>query len=267
MRAAGAAATAAIPPFERIVADYGPLISRIAMSYEADPALREDLTQQIFLAVWQALPAFRADSLAEDLHRPGRAEPLDLLRHQAGPPAAARRAAGEARSRRRPIRKKARSRSTSARCCSKRPAACRCRSAKSSSSCSKVSAIPRSPKCSNIAPNALALRLSRAKTALKIDVGAQAMNDFDLDRLGDVWRQQPDPEEMAAPAAHRRRGAPARALGPVGRYRGRAGGRGVVISPRPAPIPERDTLLMGGARNPGPAGQQLSASASCARSS
>jgi RNA polymerase sigma factor (sigma-70 family) len=51
-----------IPPFERIVADYGPLISRIAMSYEADPSLREDLTQQIFLAVWQALPSFRADS-------------------------------------------------------------------------------------------------------------------------------------------------------------------------------------------------------------
>jgi len=52
----------AIPPFERIVSDYGPLISRIAMSYEADPSLREDLTQQIFLAVWQALPNFRADS-------------------------------------------------------------------------------------------------------------------------------------------------------------------------------------------------------------
>ena len=51
-----------IPPFERIVADYGPLISRIAMSYEADPSLREDLTQQIFLAVWQALPSFRQDS-------------------------------------------------------------------------------------------------------------------------------------------------------------------------------------------------------------
>ena len=50
------------PPFERIVGEYGPLISRIAMSYEADPALREDLTQQIFLAVWQALPSFRADS-------------------------------------------------------------------------------------------------------------------------------------------------------------------------------------------------------------
>jgi RNA polymerase sigma-70 factor (ECF subfamily) len=52
----------AVPPFERIVADYGALISRIAMSYEADPSLREDLTQQIFLAVWQALPSFRHDS-------------------------------------------------------------------------------------------------------------------------------------------------------------------------------------------------------------
>ncbi len=49
-------------PFEQIVADHGPLISRIAMSYEADPALREDLMQQIFLAIWQALPSFRADS-------------------------------------------------------------------------------------------------------------------------------------------------------------------------------------------------------------
>ena len=51
-----------IPPFERIVAEHGPLISRIAMSYEADPTLREDLTQQIFLAVWQALPSYRADA-------------------------------------------------------------------------------------------------------------------------------------------------------------------------------------------------------------
>ena len=51
-----------VPPFERIVADYGPLISRIATSYEADPTLREDLTQQIFLAVWQALPSYRGDS-------------------------------------------------------------------------------------------------------------------------------------------------------------------------------------------------------------
>jgi RNA polymerase sigma factor (sigma-70 family) len=50
------------PPFEQIVADFGPLISRIAMTYEADPAHREDLVQQIFLAVWQALPSYRADA-------------------------------------------------------------------------------------------------------------------------------------------------------------------------------------------------------------
>ena len=60
--AAASEANGAIPPFERIVADYGPLISRIAMSYEADPSLREDLVQQIFLAVWQALPSYRADA-------------------------------------------------------------------------------------------------------------------------------------------------------------------------------------------------------------
>lgn len=56
------AAPGTAPPFEAIVADYGPLISRIASSYEADPSLREDLTQQILLAVWQALPTWRAES-------------------------------------------------------------------------------------------------------------------------------------------------------------------------------------------------------------
>ena len=50
------------PAFEQIVGEYGPLISRIASSYEADPALREDLVQQILLAVWQALPSYRADA-------------------------------------------------------------------------------------------------------------------------------------------------------------------------------------------------------------
>lgn len=59
---ASATGTAELPSFERIVADYGPLISRIAMTYEADPNLREDLVQQILLAVWQALPSYRGDS-------------------------------------------------------------------------------------------------------------------------------------------------------------------------------------------------------------
>lgn len=50
------------PSFERIVSEHGPLISRIARSYEADPALCEDLIQQIFLAIWQSLPNFRGES-------------------------------------------------------------------------------------------------------------------------------------------------------------------------------------------------------------
>lgn len=38
------------------------LISRIALSYEADPALRRELVQDIMLAVWLALPSFRGQS-------------------------------------------------------------------------------------------------------------------------------------------------------------------------------------------------------------
>lgn len=38
------------------------LISRIALSYEADPALRRELIQDILLAIWVALPSFRGDA-------------------------------------------------------------------------------------------------------------------------------------------------------------------------------------------------------------
>lgn len=62
MTSGGALNGGPLPTFEQIIADHGALIARVAMSYEADAALREDLTQQIFLAVWQALPSFRADS-------------------------------------------------------------------------------------------------------------------------------------------------------------------------------------------------------------
>jgi RNA polymerase sigma factor (sigma-70 family) len=50
------------PQFDRIVAEHGALVARIARSYEADPGLREDLVQQIFLAIWQSLSNFRGDS-------------------------------------------------------------------------------------------------------------------------------------------------------------------------------------------------------------
>lgn len=51
-----------LPTFDRLVAEYGGLIARISQSYEADAALREDLRQQILLAIWQSLPNFRGEA-------------------------------------------------------------------------------------------------------------------------------------------------------------------------------------------------------------
>ena len=47
--------------FERILAEHGPAISRLAFSYEPVGSVREELVQEIGLAVWQALPHFRGD--------------------------------------------------------------------------------------------------------------------------------------------------------------------------------------------------------------
>ncbi len=48
--------------FEEVLSLYAGLISRIALSHEADSGHREDLKQEIVLAVWRALPSFRGDS-------------------------------------------------------------------------------------------------------------------------------------------------------------------------------------------------------------
>lgn len=48
--------------FARILRDYSGLLSRIAASYEADPALRDDLLQDIAVALWRALPRWRGDA-------------------------------------------------------------------------------------------------------------------------------------------------------------------------------------------------------------
>lgn len=45
-----------------MVRSYSGLISRIALTHEADPGHREDLKQEIVLAVWRALPAFKGES-------------------------------------------------------------------------------------------------------------------------------------------------------------------------------------------------------------
>lgn len=47
--------------FDRILADHGPAISRLAFGYEPVASVREELVQEIALAIWQALPHFRGD--------------------------------------------------------------------------------------------------------------------------------------------------------------------------------------------------------------
>lgn len=44
---------------EEIIDAYGAGIARLAASYEADPMLQEDLTQDILLAIHRALPSLR----------------------------------------------------------------------------------------------------------------------------------------------------------------------------------------------------------------
>jgi RNA polymerase sigma factor (sigma-70 family) len=48
--------------FEDVIDAHSGLLSRIALSYEADASQREDLKQEIILAVWRALPSFRGQS-------------------------------------------------------------------------------------------------------------------------------------------------------------------------------------------------------------
>jgi len=48
--------------FELLMRDHASMIRRIAASYEADRELAHDLAQEIFIAVWRALPSFRGES-------------------------------------------------------------------------------------------------------------------------------------------------------------------------------------------------------------
>src|ERR1700691_2378444 len=47
--------------FERILDEHGASISRLAYSYEAVAGIREELVQEIALAIWKALPHFRGE--------------------------------------------------------------------------------------------------------------------------------------------------------------------------------------------------------------
>lgn len=47
--------------FEALLAEHGPMLRRIAGSYEADRERRRELEQDILLAVWRALPRWRGE--------------------------------------------------------------------------------------------------------------------------------------------------------------------------------------------------------------
>jgi RNA polymerase sigma factor (sigma-70 family) len=47
--------------FERLLREHGASLARLSAVYERDPTEREDLLQEIGLALWRALPAFRGD--------------------------------------------------------------------------------------------------------------------------------------------------------------------------------------------------------------
>ena len=48
--------------FDAVLKEHGAMLARIAQSYEADRGRAEDLTQEILVAVWRALPSWRGDA-------------------------------------------------------------------------------------------------------------------------------------------------------------------------------------------------------------
>jgi len=48
--------------FESTILEYRQSLARIVATYEMQPALQQELHQEILLAVWKALPNFRGDS-------------------------------------------------------------------------------------------------------------------------------------------------------------------------------------------------------------
>jgi RNA polymerase sigma-70 factor (ECF subfamily) len=47
--------------FARILSEMGPALARLASGYEANATEREDLLQEIAIAIWRALPRFRGE--------------------------------------------------------------------------------------------------------------------------------------------------------------------------------------------------------------
>lgn len=50
------------PAFEHVLAQHGAAVARVAAAFERNPARRDELVQEILLAVWQSLARFRGES-------------------------------------------------------------------------------------------------------------------------------------------------------------------------------------------------------------
>lgn len=48
--------------FEELLKQYGPALQRLTLGYEASPEARRDLQQEIWVALWRALPSFEGRS-------------------------------------------------------------------------------------------------------------------------------------------------------------------------------------------------------------
>ena len=48
--------------FQKVLEEYGPALKRVAATYEADLHLREDLYQEMAIAIWRALDHFRSEA-------------------------------------------------------------------------------------------------------------------------------------------------------------------------------------------------------------
>ncbi len=70
----------AVPAIDEVVRRYGGALARIAGSYERTPVGREDLVQDIVIALMQALPKFRGDSaLGTFVYRVATNQAIDRL--------------------------------------------------------------------------------------------------------------------------------------------------------------------------------------------
>jgi len=54
--------SAAAQPFDQVLTEHGAPIARVAAAFERNPARRDELVQEILLAIWQSLPRFRGES-------------------------------------------------------------------------------------------------------------------------------------------------------------------------------------------------------------